>query len=55
MAPPMSLAWSNLHKKAPDTKAAETCAREALKIVPDWHYVKDILLPQILKAKSSSQ
>ena len=48
----MNLAWSHLNKKAPDFEQAERCARSALGIVPYWHYVRDILLPQILEAKA---
>ena len=48
----MSLAWSNLHRAEPDLVAAEQRAREALKLVPYWHYVRDILLPQIVAAKT---
>jgi hypothetical protein len=47
----MSIAWAQLNKAAPDLAAAERAAREALALVPHWHYVRDILLPQILKAK----
>jgi hypothetical protein len=47
----MNLAWSHLNKVAPDLAAAERYAREALRLVPHWHYVRDILLPQILEAK----
>jgi hypothetical protein len=43
----MNLAWSNLHKSAPDLKAAESYARAAIKLVPYWHYLRDMLLPQI--------
>lgn len=50
----MNLAWSNLHKTPPDPTAAEQYARAALEIVPDWRYVRDILIPQIEKAKPSS-
>jgi hypothetical protein len=50
----MNLAWSNLHKAQPDVDAAEQYARAALKIVPDWHYVRDILLPQITEAKAKA-
>ena len=35
-----------------DVNAAERYARTALEIVPYWHYVRDILLPQILAAKA---
>lgn len=48
----MSLAWSNLNRNTPDLAAAEQYARSALAIVPDWHYVRDILLPQIMTAKA---
>jgi tetratricopeptide (TPR) repeat protein len=47
----MSLAWSNLNRQSPDLPAAERYAKQALKIVPYWHYVRDILLPQIQKAR----
>jgi hypothetical protein len=48
----MNLAWSNLNRTTPDLSAAEQYARSALQIVPYWHYVRDILLPQILDAKA---
>lgn len=48
----MSLAWSSLNKTEPDPAAAEKYAREALALVPDWRYVRDVLLPQIEKAKA---
>lgn len=47
----MGLAWDNLHKTTPDVNAAEQYASAALELVPYWHYVRDILLPQIQKAK----
>ena len=43
----MNIAWSNLHRKNPDLKAADQYAHDALKLVPTWHYVRDILIPQI--------
>jgi tetratricopeptide (TPR) repeat protein len=46
----MNLAWSNLHRKTPDLQAARTDAQAALALVPYWHYVKDILIPQIQNA-----
>ena len=49
-----NLAWSNLHRVKPDLAVAETQARAALALVPHWHYVRDVLLPQIAKAKRSS-
>jgi hypothetical protein len=47
----MSLAWSNLNRKEPNLRSAENYARQALALVPYWHYVRDILLPQIENAK----
>ena len=49
----MSLAWSNLNRRTPDVSAAEGYAKQALKLVPYWHYVRDILLPQIIRAKKA--
>lgn len=48
----MNLAWSNLHKSNPDPQAAKAYAQSALDLVPYWHYVKDILMPQIKQATS---
>lgn len=50
----MNLAWSHLNRATPDLTAAESNARAALAIVPSWHYVRDILLPQILEAKGKN-
>lgn len=50
----MNVAWSNLHKTEPDLAAAEQNAQAALKIVPYWHYVRDILLPQIHDAQKKA-
>jgi hypothetical protein len=50
----MSLAYSYLNRRPPDVNAAERNARGALEIVPYWHYVRDILLPQILAAKAKA-
>jgi len=50
----MSLAWSQLNKSPPDLAAAERNGRAALALVPHWHYVRDILLPQILKARAGA-
>src|SRR5207245_10740589 len=47
----MSLAGANFYRTTPDVAAAEQYARSALALVPYWHYVKDILLPQIAAAK----
>jgi tetratricopeptide (TPR) repeat protein len=46
----MSLAWSCLNRSTPDPKAAEEYGRSALALVPYWHYVRDILMPQIREA-----
>jgi tetratricopeptide (TPR) repeat protein len=50
----MSLAWSNLNRTAPDLKAAEQYAAAALALVPYWHYVRDILMPQIQAAQAKA-
>ncbi len=49
----MSLAWSNLNRTTPDLKAAQQEADSALRLVPYWHYVRDILMPQIQEAKGN--
>src|SRR5438552_14876826 len=51
----MSLAYSYLNTKPGDVDAAERYAHDALEIVPYWHYVRDILLPQILAAKAEAK
>jgi hypothetical protein len=51
----MNLAYSSLYKSEPDLDAAEQYARSALGLVPYWHYVRDILIPQIRKAKAKQQ
>jgi tetratricopeptide (TPR) repeat protein len=51
----MNLAWSQLNRTAPDLRAAEQYAQGALKLVPYWHYVRDILLPQIKTAQAKVQ
>src|ERR1700683_4026489 len=50
----MSLAWSNLNRTLPDLNAAEQDAQAALKIVPYWHYVRDILMPHIRAAQAKA-
>jgi tetratricopeptide (TPR) repeat protein len=47
----MSLAWANLNRPQPDPRAAEEYARQALALVPHWRYMRDILMPQIEKAR----
>lgn len=48
----MSIAWASLHQSTPDLNAAAEYARAALQLEPNWHYVRDILLPQILQAQA---
>jgi hypothetical protein len=50
----MNRAWSYLHSAPPDLKAAQADATAALALVPYWHYVRDILMPQIQEAQSKS-
>lgn len=50
----MNLAWSNLNRTAPDLNAAEQYAEAALKLVPNWRYVRDILMPQIRAAQGKA-
>lgn len=47
----MNLAWTRLNQSTPDVAAAEAHAREALRLVPHWRYLRDVLLPQIHAAK----
>ena len=51
----MNRAWSNLHRTTPDLKAAQNDAVAALILVPYWHYVRDILLPQIQDAQAKAR
>jgi hypothetical protein len=51
----MSLAWSSLNRASPDLNAADQYAHSALALVPYWHYVRDILLPQIQTAKAPAK
>src|SRR6202162_2179002 len=50
----MNLAWSNLDRTTPNLKAAGQHAQAALKLVPYWHYVCDILMPQIQAAQAKA-
>jgi hypothetical protein len=50
----MSRAWSYMNRTTPDLNAAEEDAQAALKIVPYWHYVRDILMPQIRAAQAKT-
>jgi hypothetical protein len=51
----MAEAWYYQNAAEPDLNAAEKDARAALTLVPDWHYVRDILLPQIEEAKTKKK
>jgi hypothetical protein len=51
----MNLAWSNLNRKTPDLAAAEKNGQLALEIVPYWHYMKDVLMAQIMEAKKKEK
>jgi hypothetical protein len=51
----MSLGWSTLNRATPDVNAADQYAHSALALVPYWHYVRDILLPQIQTAKAAAK
>jgi hypothetical protein len=48
----MNMAWSDLNQAKPDIESADRNAQAALALVPYWHYVRDILIPQISSAKS---
>ncbi len=43
----MNLAWAYSHAKVPDRAVALAYAEGAVTAVPEWHYVRDILLSQI--------
>lgn len=43
----MNLAYSFMHSSPPNLAAAELYANEALQQVPNWHYVRDVLIPEI--------
>lgn len=49
----MSLAWASLNGSAPDPAAAEQYADSALALVPYWHYLRDVLVPQIQKVREA--
>src|SRR5205814_9017605 len=48
----ISLTYCKLNMNSADVNTAERYAHNALEIVPYWHYVRDILLPQIVAAKA---
>ena len=47
----MNLAFAHFHTAPPEINRADAYAREALALVPYWHYLRDILLADITKAK----
>jgi len=51
----MSLAFSQLQLADPDLELAEREAMEALRLQPEWHYVKAVLLPQITRAREAAR
>jgi hypothetical protein len=46
----MNLAWAHLNGVDSDPAAARRYAEEALRLVPHWRYVREQLLPQIVRA-----
>lgn len=50
----LNLAWTWTHRPGADPVRAEGYAREALRLVPDWHYVRDILMPTIVEARRAA-
>ena len=46
----MALAFAHVTQTPPDVASANEEARAALKLQPEWSYVRNILLPQIEKA-----
>lgn len=46
----MSLAYAHMRQTPPDLPAAREEASAALRLEPEWSYVRDILLPQIEKS-----
>lgn len=51
----MSLAYISSHVPAPNRGQALAYARGALTAVPEWHYLRDVLLPQIEKLPEASR
>lgn len=50
----MSLAFAHLNQPSPDLTAAGEEAQAALRLQPEWHYVRDILVPQIEASRKKS-
>jgi hypothetical protein len=51
----MNLAWSKLNRTTPDLNAAGQYAEAALRLVPEWHYVRDVLMTQIRAAQAKAR
>lgn len=51
----MSLAFAHLKKSPPDVESAGEEARAALRLQPEWAYVRDTLVPQIEAARSTGK
>lgn len=51
----MTMAFAKYNFKPPDLPAADRLAQDALTQVPYWHYVRDILIPQIHAAQAKQQ
>jgi hypothetical protein len=51
----MNLAWAHLNATEPNADSAYVYAQAALKRVPFWHYVRDILSTQIEAARAGKQ
>lgn len=51
----MSLAFAHLQKAPPDVASAGEEARAALRLQPEWSYVRDVLVPQIEAARGAGK
>lgn len=50
----VNLAYSYLNRPSPDLALARRYVDNAIRLVPDWHYARDILRPQIEAAASKA-
>jgi hypothetical protein len=50
----MSTAYVQAYRAEPDLEQAEAAARQALSLRPDWHYLRDTLLPEILRRRTAA-
>ncbi|HEX8898227.1 MAG TPA: hypothetical protein VF751_05980 [Chthoniobacterales bacterium] len=51
----MSVAYAYMNKKPPELDKAKKNAQAALEIIPYWHYVRDVLMPQIMEAETTAK